>query len=88
MDSTNPSNSFSRLQKNVMVSRMLVWPIVRASGLGYLPPQDAFPKAKSGRDPSVTARPHLGEAHTALAAVLWLHDGNGRAPTQSNAASH
>jgi serine/threonine-protein kinase len=40
----------------------------------YLPPKDAFPKAKAA---AMTARhldPDLGEAHTPLAAVLWLHD--------------
>jgi serine/threonine protein kinase/tetratricopeptide (TPR) repeat protein len=40
----------------------------------YLPPKDAFPKGKAA---AMTARhldPDLGEAHTPLAAVLWLHD--------------
>ncbi len=40
----------------------------------YLPPKDAFPEGKTA---AMTARrldPDLGEAHTPLAAVLWLHD--------------
>ena len=41
---------------------------------GYLPPQDAFPKAKVAATQALQLDPDLGEAHTALAAVLWLHD--------------
>jgi serine/threonine protein kinase/tetratricopeptide (TPR) repeat protein len=41
---------------------------------GYLPPKDAFPKAKVAAMEALRLDPDLGEAHTALAAVLWLHD--------------
>jgi serine/threonine protein kinase/tetratricopeptide (TPR) repeat protein len=40
----------------------------------YLPPKDAFPKAKAAAMTALEIAPDLGEAHTALAAVLWLHD--------------
>jgi eukaryotic-like serine/threonine-protein kinase len=40
----------------------------------YLPPKDAFPKAKAAAMAALEIAPDLGEAHTDLAAVLWLHD--------------
>ncbi len=40
----------------------------------YLPPKDAFPKAKAAALTALQFDPNLGEAHTPLAAVLWLHD--------------
>ena len=40
----------------------------------YLPPKDAFPKAKAAAITAIRLDPDLGEAHTPLAAVLWLHD--------------
>ena len=40
----------------------------------YLPPKDAFPKAKVAAMSALEIAPDLGEAHTDLAAVLWLHD--------------
>jgi len=40
----------------------------------YLPPKDAFPKAKAAAWKALQFDPDLGEAHTPLAAVLWLHD--------------
>jgi tetratricopeptide (TPR) repeat protein len=40
----------------------------------YLPPKDAFPKAKMAAMRALRLDPDLGEAHTPLAAVLWLHD--------------
>jgi eukaryotic-like serine/threonine-protein kinase len=40
----------------------------------YLPPKDAFPKGKAAAMSALEIAPDLGEAHTALAAVLWLHD--------------
>ena len=40
----------------------------------YLPPKDAFPKAKMAAMRALQLDPDLGEAHTPLAAVLWLHD--------------
>ncbi len=40
----------------------------------YLPPKDAFPKAKTAALEALRLEPDLGEAHTPLAAVLWLHD--------------
>jgi len=40
----------------------------------YLPPKDAFPKGKAAAMHALEIAPDLGEAHTALAAVLWLHD--------------
>jgi eukaryotic-like serine/threonine-protein kinase len=40
----------------------------------YLPPRDAFPKGKMAAIEALRLDPDLGEAHTSLAAVLWLHD--------------
>jgi len=40
----------------------------------YLPPKDAFPKAKAAALTAVQFDPDLGEAHTPLAAALWLYD--------------
>jgi serine/threonine protein kinase/tetratricopeptide (TPR) repeat protein len=40
----------------------------------YLPPKDAFPKGKAAAMTALEMAPDLGEAHTDLAAVLWLHD--------------
>jgi len=40
----------------------------------YLPPKDAFPKGKIAAMGALRLDPDLGEAHTPLAAVLWLHD--------------
>jgi eukaryotic-like serine/threonine-protein kinase len=40
----------------------------------YLPPKAAFPKAKIAALRALQLDPHLGEAHTPLSAVYWLHD--------------
>jgi eukaryotic-like serine/threonine-protein kinase len=40
----------------------------------YLPPKDAFPKGKAAAMTALALAPDLGEAHTPLAACLWLHD--------------
>jgi eukaryotic-like serine/threonine-protein kinase len=40
----------------------------------YLPPNDAFPQGKMAAMKALRFDPRLGEAHTSLAAVLWLHD--------------
>ncbi len=40
----------------------------------YLPPKDAFPKGKMAAMRALRLDPDLGEAHTSLAAVLWLYD--------------
>ena len=40
----------------------------------YLPPKQAFPKAKVAAMQALQIDPDLGEAHTSLSAVLWLHD--------------
>ena len=40
----------------------------------YLPPKDAFPKGKAAAMSALHLDPDLGEAHTPLAAALWLHD--------------
>jgi eukaryotic-like serine/threonine-protein kinase len=40
----------------------------------YLPPKDAFPKAKAAALEALRLEPELGEAHTPTAAVRWLHD--------------
>ena len=40
----------------------------------YLPPKDAFPQAKAAAMAALEIASDLGEAHTDLAAVLWLHD--------------
>src|SRR5215467_5270150 len=41
---------------------------------GYLPPKEAFPNGKAAAMKALRLDPDLGEAHTSLAAVLWLHD--------------
>jgi len=41
---------------------------------GYLRPIDAFPKGKMAAMKALRLDPDLGEAHTSLAAALWLHD--------------
>jgi eukaryotic-like serine/threonine-protein kinase len=40
----------------------------------YLPPKEAFPKGKAAAKAALQLDPDLAEAHTPLAAVLWLHD--------------
>jgi len=40
----------------------------------YLPAKDAFPKAKSAAIKALRFDENLAEAHTSLAAPLWLHD--------------
>ncbi len=40
----------------------------------YLPPKEAFPKGKAAALAALRLDPDLAEAHTPLAAVLWLHD--------------
>jgi len=40
----------------------------------YLPPKEAFPKAKMAAVAALRLDQDLGEAHTSLAGVLWLHD--------------
>jgi serine/threonine protein kinase/tetratricopeptide (TPR) repeat protein len=40
----------------------------------YLPPKEAFPKAKAAANSALQFDPDLAEAHTPLAAVLWLYD--------------
>jgi tetratricopeptide (TPR) repeat protein len=40
----------------------------------YLPPKEAFPKAKAAANSALELDPDLAEAHTPLAAVLWLYD--------------
>ena len=40
----------------------------------YLPPKEAFPKGKAAANAALRLDPDLAEAHTPLAAVLWLHD--------------
>jgi len=40
----------------------------------YLPPMGAFPKGKIAAMKALRTDPDIGEAHTPLAAVLWLHD--------------
>ncbi|HSC45933.1 MAG TPA: protein kinase [Candidatus Acidoferrum sp.] len=40
----------------------------------YLPPKDAFPKAKAAALSALQLDPDLGEAHTGIAAVAWLFD--------------
>jgi serine/threonine protein kinase/tetratricopeptide (TPR) repeat protein len=40
----------------------------------YLPPKEAFPKGKAAATAALKLDPDLAEAHTPLAAVLWLHD--------------
>jgi eukaryotic-like serine/threonine-protein kinase len=40
----------------------------------YLPPTEAFPKGKAAAVTALRLDPHLAEAHTSFAALLWLHD--------------
>jgi eukaryotic-like serine/threonine-protein kinase len=40
----------------------------------YLPPKEAFPKGKAAAMNALHFDPDLAEAHTPLAALLWLHD--------------
>jgi serine/threonine protein kinase/tetratricopeptide (TPR) repeat protein len=40
----------------------------------YLPPKEVFPKGKVAAMTALRLDPDLAEAHTALAALLWLHD--------------
>jgi serine/threonine protein kinase/tetratricopeptide (TPR) repeat protein len=40
----------------------------------YLPPKEVFPKGKAAAMTALELDPNLAEAHTSLAAVLWLHD--------------
>ena len=40
----------------------------------YLPPKEVFPKGKAAALTALQLDPDLGEAHTPLAAVLWLYD--------------
>jgi len=40
----------------------------------YLPPREAFPQGKTAAKAALELDPYLAEAHTSLAAVLWLHD--------------
>jgi eukaryotic-like serine/threonine-protein kinase len=40
----------------------------------YLPSKEAFPKGKAAAMTALQFDPDLGEAHTPLAAALWLHD--------------
>jgi serine/threonine-protein kinase len=40
----------------------------------YLPPKEAFPRAKAAAKMALRLDPVLAEAHTPLAAVLWLDD--------------
>jgi len=40
----------------------------------YLPPKDAFPKGKAAAQAALQLDPDLAEAHTSLAAVLWLYE--------------
>ena len=40
----------------------------------HLPPKEAFPKGKVAALTALRLDPDLAEAHTSLAALLWLHD--------------
>ena len=40
----------------------------------YLPPKQAFPKGKAAANTALQLDQDLAEAHTPLAALLWLHD--------------
>jgi tetratricopeptide (TPR) repeat protein len=40
----------------------------------YLAPKEAFPKGKAAAKSALQLDPNLAEAHTSLAALLWLHD--------------
>jgi len=40
----------------------------------YLPPKEAFPKGKAAAKTALQFDENLAEAHTALAALFWLHD--------------
>jgi TolB-like protein/Tfp pilus assembly protein PilF len=40
----------------------------------YLPPKEAYPKGKAAAMTALQLDQNLAEAHTSLAALLWLHD--------------
>jgi eukaryotic-like serine/threonine-protein kinase len=40
----------------------------------YLPPKEAFPNGKAAAKIALKLDPDLAEAHTSLAALIWLHD--------------
>jgi serine/threonine protein kinase/tetratricopeptide (TPR) repeat protein len=40
----------------------------------YLPPKETFPKGRAAAMTALQLDPHLAEAHTPLAALLWLQD--------------
>ena len=40
----------------------------------YLAPKEAFPKGKAAAEAALQLDPDLAEAHTPMAALLWLHD--------------
>jgi len=40
----------------------------------YLPPKEAFPKGKLSAITALQLDPNLAEAHTSMAALMWLHD--------------
>ena len=40
----------------------------------YLPPKEAYPKGKTAAMRALQLDADLGEAHTPLSAVLWLHE--------------
>jgi hypothetical protein len=60
-----------------MFSRSTASAMASASLLGwnsYLPPKEAFPKGKAAAKAALQLDLDLAEAHTPLAALLWLHD--------------
>ena len=55
---------------------MLVWPIAMCcwDGTAICAPKEAFPKGKAAAKAALQLDPDLAEAHTPLAALLWLGD--------------
>ena len=52
----------------------LAWSLAVLGYWGFMPIQEAYPKAKAAALRALSLDPSLSEAHTALALVKWLHD--------------
>lgn len=52
----------------------MAWSLAVLGYWGFMPIQEAYPKAKAAAQRALSLDPSLSEAHTALALVNWLHD--------------
>jgi len=55
-------------------------------GFGYLPPPEAYAKAKQEAERALAFDPTLAEAHAARATVQYASTGIGPAPTRASAS--